>query len=123
MIFLDVDDLIVIARRVAGPDVRVRDAGLLEAAVARPRATVLGDVAYRDLPSKAAALLHSVVTNHALVDGNKRLGLGALVAFLGMNGVHLSCTNDEAYEFVVAVADGTLADVDAIAGVLAGLIA
>ena len=115
MIFLELEDLLVIADRVVGPDAQVRDLGLLEAAVARPRATLLGEQAYPDLLHQAAALVQSVVMSHALIDGNKRLGLGALIAFLGMNGVTLGCSNDEAYEFVMAVAEGSLADVDRIA--------
>jgi death on curing protein len=64
---------------------------------------------------KAAALLHSLVRNHALVDGNKRLGLAAVIAFYGMNGLRLTFSNDEAYELVMAVAAGHLDDVASIA--------
>ena len=53
-----------------GRDYLVRDYGLLEAAVARPQATVFGKDAYPDLDAKAAALLHSVARNHALIDGD-----------------------------------------------------
>ena len=74
MIYLDLDDLLHVAERVLG-EVLVRDVGLLEAAAARPRATAFGAEVYGDLFTKAAALLHSLATNHALVDGNKRLGL------------------------------------------------
>ena len=65
----------------------------------------------RTIHDKAAALLHSVVSNHALVDGNKRLGLGAVIAFLGLNGWRLTLTNDEAYDLVIAVASGEISDV------------
>lgn len=114
MIYLDLDDLLHIADRVL-PTVQVRDAGLLESALARPRATAFGADAYPELPVKAAALLHSLARNHALVDGNKRLALAAVVAFLGINGQRLTLTNDEAYDLVVAVASGELDDPDAIA--------
>jgi death-on-curing protein len=114
MIYLDLDDLLHIADRVL-PTVQVRDAGLLESALARPRATAFGADAYPELPVKAAALLHSLARNHALVDGNKRLALAAVVAFLGINGERLTLTNDEAYDLVVAVASGELDDPDAIA--------
>jgi death on curing protein len=63
----------------------VRDYGLLEAAVARPRATVFGKDAYPDLDSKAAALLHPVARNRALIDGNKRLALTAVIALFRFN--------------------------------------
>ncbi|MGB8021385.1 MAG: type II toxin-antitoxin system death-on-curing family toxin [Candidatus Nanopelagicales bacterium] len=114
MIFLDLDDLLHVAARVL-PEVLVRDAGLLEAALARPRATAFGADAYPDLHTKAAALMHSLAGNHGLVDGNKRLALAAAIAFLGMNGQRLTLSNDEAYELVTAVASGQLDDVDSIA--------
>lgn len=74
MIFLDLEDLLHIAERVL-PTVEVRDAGLLQAAAARPEASTLGEDAYPSLHQKAAALLPSVVRSHALVDGTKLLGL------------------------------------------------
>ena len=118
MILLDVDDLVHIAER-ALPAVDVRDAGLLEAAVARPSASAFGEDAYPTLHEKAAALLHSLVRSHALVDGNKRLGLASIIAFYGMNGFRLTFTNDEAYDLIVAVAAGELDDVSTIAECLA----
>jgi death on curing protein len=69
---LSVEQALRIARAAVGGPVEVRDIGLLEAAVHRPRASVLGQDAYPDLLSKAGALLHSLAGNHALVDGNKR---------------------------------------------------
>lgn len=118
MIYLDVDDLLHIARRLL-PGFQLRDVGLLEAAAARPRATAFGTDAYPSVHDKAAALLHSTVRNHALVDGNKRLGLAAVIAFYGMNGFRLTLTNDEAYELVMAVARGELDDVGPLAERLA----
>lgn len=115
MIYLDLEDLLHIATRTLGAPPEVRDLGLLESAAARPRASAHGQDAYPDLPGKAAALLHSVARNLALVDGNKRLALAALFTFLGINGLRLTWTNDEAYEFVIAVASGRLDDVTAIA--------
>ena len=115
MIFLDVDDLLYIAERATGGSVEIRDVGLLESAAARPRAFAFGADAYPTLHEKAAALLHSIVRNHALVDGNKRLGLTAIIAFYGVNGRRLTMTNDEAYEFVMAVAAGQIDDVGDIA--------
>ncbi len=116
MIYLTLPELLHIAERVLGGDPPVRDAGLLESAVARPRATAFGADAYPDLDSKAAALLHSLARNHALVDGNKRLALAALIAFYGVNGRRLTLTNDDAYDLVIDVATGHLDSVDGIAG-------
>lgn len=115
MIHLTLDEALHIARRTIGNGLLVRDAGLLEAAVARPAASVDGRDAYPSLVEKAAALVHSAVRNHALVDGNKRLGLMLLIVFLGVNGRALTMTNDEAYEFIVAIAEGRLDDVPSIA--------
>ncbi len=118
MIHLDLDDLLHVAARVL-PTVEVRDAGLLEAALARTRATAFGADAYPDLRRKAAALLHSLARNRGLVDGNKRLALAGTIAFLGLNGFALGLTNGETYELVMAVAAGELDDIDAIAAPLA----
>ena len=107
MIYLTLPELLRVAERVLGPDVKMRDIGLLEAALARPRTTAFGADAYPTLDEKAAALLHSLARNHAFVDGNKRLALSGLIAFYGVNGRRLALTNDAAYEFVVAIASGT----------------
>ncbi|MGI8627333.1 MAG: type II toxin-antitoxin system death-on-curing family toxin [Geodermatophilaceae bacterium] len=117
MIYLDLDDLLKIAERVIG-SVVVRDAGLLESALVRPQAVYFGEDPYPTLEEKAAALLHSLVGNHALIDGNKRLGLAAMIAFLGINGRRLTLTNDEAYDLVMAVATREIDDVTTIAAIL-----
>ena len=115
MIFLDLEDLLHVARRTLG-DVEIRDVGLLESASARPRSTAFGVDAYPSIHLKAAALLHSLARNHPLVDGNKRLALAATIAFYGLNGRRLTMSNDEAYELIMAVAAGELDDVEQIAG-------
>src|SRR5690242_4515475 len=76
------EELLHVAGRVLGPEVAVRDYGLLEAALARPQATAFGKDAYLSLDAKAAALLHSLARNHALIDGDERLGLAAVIALL-----------------------------------------
>jgi death on curing protein len=119
VIFLDLDSLLHVATRTLGSEPEVRDYGLLESALARPRASALGEDAYSGIHEKAAALLHSLARNHPLVDGNKRLALAATIAFYGMNGMRLTLTNDEAYDLVIDVASGRLDDVPAIASVLA----
>lgn len=120
MIYLTLPELLHIAERALGREPPVRDIGLLEAAVARPQATVFGADAYPDLHTKAAALLHSLARNHALADGNKRLSLAALIAFYGVNGRRLTLTNDGAYDLVIAVAAGQLDSAEEIAAGLAG---
>jgi death on curing protein len=116
-IHLDVEDLLHIARRTLGGTPKIRDIGLLHAACARPQTHVFGRDAYPTLPEQAAALLHSIVGNHALVDGNKRLGFAAMAVFCEINGCHLTMTNDEAYELTMSVARSEL-DVPAIAAAL-----
>jgi death-on-curing protein len=118
VIYLTLPDLLHAAERTLGAGYAVRDYGLLEAALARPQATPFGKHAYPDLDAKAAALLHSVARNHALVDGNKRLALAAVIAFYGLNGRRLTLTNNQAYDLVISVAAGQLDDADAIAAIL-----
>ena len=120
MIYLTLAELLHIADRTLDGEVSVRDYGLHEAALARPQASFAGQDAYPTLDHKAAALLHSLARNHALVDGNKRLALAGLIAFYGLNGRRLILSNDGAYELVMAVATGTLDVVDDIAGRILG---
>ncbi|WP_239379916.1 MULTISPECIES: type II toxin-antitoxin system death-on-curing family toxin [unclassified Frankia] len=120
MIYLTLRELLYIAERAIGSEPVVRDHGLLESALARPRATVFGRDAYPSLDGKAAALLHSLAHNHALVDGNKRLALAGLIAFYGVNGRRLTLTNDEAYDLVVSIASGALDSVEDITKILEG---
>lgn len=118
MIYLDLEDLLYVATRTLGGKPPVRDYGLLESALARPQATAFGDEAYPELHGKAAALLHSLARNHALIDGDKRLALAATIAFLGINGSRLTLSNDQAYELVMDIAAGRQDDVALIAAVL-----
>lgn len=113
--YLDLDDLLQIAREAVSGDVAVGDYGLLESALARPRATVFGQDAYPDVHVKAAALLHSLARNHALVDGNKRLAWTACRTFLAINGQWISAPEDDRFDFVIRVATGAVADLDKIA--------
>ena len=104
--YLTVEDLLDLARRLGvGP---VRDVGLLDSAAHRPRSEFMGQQAYETLAAKAAALMHSVAGNHALVDGNKRLALLSMVIFLRINGFELALSEDEAFDLTMAVAAGEL---------------
>ena len=120
---LTVEQALRIARAAVGGPVYVRDIGLLEAAVHRPRTSVLGQDAYPDLLTKAAALLHSLARNHSLVDGNKRLAWLATYVFLAKNGIAPEAEDDPAYDLVVGVASGAIDDVEKIAAVLASFVA
>lgn len=104
--YLDLEDALRLVEMAGiGP---VRDIGLLDSAMARPRSSAFGQDAYPTLPLKAAALLHSLVGNHALVDGNKRLGWLATVTFLGINGFEVDLKDDDAYQLVWDIAAGQL---------------
>ncbi|MCY3649819.1 MAG: type II toxin-antitoxin system death-on-curing family toxin [Acidimicrobiaceae bacterium] len=103
--YLEPDDLIDLAGRLLGDPPPIRDAGLLAAAAARPQASAFGTDAYPDIWTKAAALLQSIVGNHPLIDGNKRLGWLAAAVFLELNGVGITTApNDDVYRLVMRVA-------------------
>ena len=99
------DALLLIEDLAIGP---VRDLGLLDSALHRPAAILWGRDAYTTIDEKAAALLDSLVRNHPLVDGNKRLGWLATLVFLDINGHWIEAPDDDAYQLVMAVAAGAL---------------
>lgn len=109
--YLSLEDLLDLVNALdAGP---VRDLGLLDSACHRPQASFFGQQAYPTLAAKAAALMHSLACNHALVDGNKRLALLATVVFLRINGYALDLTDEQAFDLTMSVAAGQL-DADGI---------
>ena len=112
MIYLTLEDLLEIHRRViesTGGSDGIRSIPLLDSAVARPQATFGGIDLYPALPEKAAALLHSIISNHPFVDGNKRTGFTAMDVFLRLNDYHVVAGEDEIYEFVMSVASESIA--------------
>lgn len=122
--YLDREDVLTAGSIAFGAELKVRDYGLLDAAVARLRATVFGVDAYPEIWDKAAALLQSLARNHALVDGNKRTAWAAAWTFLHINGFELApeFDVDRAEDLMNAVAaqDGELSD---LAAALAGFAA
>jgi len=109
--YLDLEDLLHLIRILeVGP---VRDIGLLDSATARPRSSAFGSDAYPSISLKAAALLHSITTNHALVDGNKRLAWLATTVFLDLNGLAPELSDEEAFTLVWDVAASSI-DVEEI---------
>ena len=103
--YVDVEDLVALAAQILGDPPPIRDLGLLGSAAARPAASAFGEDAYPDIWLKAAALLQSLVKNHPLVDGNKRLGWLATAVFLQLNGEEAThASNDEVYDIVMDVA-------------------
>ena len=109
--FLDIEDVLELhalqLARYGGAE-GVRDQGLLESAVAQPRATFGGELVHNDLFIMAAAYLFHIVQNHPFVDGNKRTGLLAALVFLDLNGISLTHSSPRLYELALGVADGRI---------------
>jgi death-on-curing protein len=104
--YLDLEDVVEMVRILdIGP---VRDIGLLDSAINRPRSSAFGEDAYPSLSLKAAALLHSMTKNHALVDGNKRLAWLSTVVFCDLNGFAPHLTDDEAFQLVWDIASSQM---------------
>lgn len=105
----DVTELGIAMMAEEGEDFLIADPGLLESSLARPRASAFGEPAYPTLPAQAAALMHSLARNHALVDGNKRMSWAATKLFLRFNGIALRAPSpDEGERFVLDVAPDSL---------------
>ncbi|MGA2837313.1 MAG: Fic family protein [Acidimicrobiales bacterium] len=110
--YLELEDILQLVRYLGvGP---VRDVGLLDSAVARPRSSALGEDAYSSISLKAAALLQSITNNHALVEGDKRLAWLAATVFLDLNGLAPDLSDGEAFDLVWEIASTSI-DVEAIA--------
>jgi len=115
--YLTLEDLLSLCRDLG--NLPVRDLGLLHSAAERPATSLYGADAYPTVHEKAAALLQSLTRNHALADGNKRLGWLGTVVFYGLNGFELDAPEDDAYALVISVATGDV-DVREAAVTLAG---
>ena len=89
-----------------GGDVGVRDDDLLESAIENIYATFDGIELYPSKEEKAARLGYSLISNHAFVDGNKRIGMYIMISFLELNGIRIDATNDDVVELGLSVADG-----------------
>lgn len=122
VLFLDIDDVLLIhADQIAryGGSAAVRDRGLLESALAMPKASFFGQRAHPDLFLMAAAYLYHLVMNHPFVDGNKRTGTVCALTFLDINGFEFTCDNPTLAEFVLEIAQGRK-DKEQIAAFLKG---
>jgi len=118
--YLSVDDVLAAAEAHLGHPADIGDYGLLESAVARPQASVFGEDAYDTIHEKAAALLQSLATNHALIDGNKRTAFVSTALFYELNGHHVStAAEDDLFDLVIAVATRELDTVPVISRRLA----
>ena len=117
VVYLTLDEVLYIHKQVVeafGGSHGVRDMNLVESAVHRPQASFGGEDLYPDLWRKAAALMHSLLFNHAFIDGNKRTAFVAADAFLRKNGYRLRCNSKTAYKFLMN-ALASRVDVDRLA--------
>ena|SRR5688572_1699635 len=96
----------------SGGSFGLRDHGALESAVAQPEASFGGEDLYADLASKAAALGHSLIQNHPFVDGNKRIGHGAMEVFLLLNGHEIDASVDDQEKIIIQVASGKISRIE-----------
>jgi death-on-curing protein len=117
---LSLEDLLQVAARVVGPDVAVRDPGLLVAAVARASAVSDGEDVYRTPADKGAALLHSLAVNGPLATGNRPFALAAALALMGLLDAPAGIEPDDAVDLVTAIVTGRVEAVPEIAAALRG---
>lgn len=114
--FLSIQQVLAIHRRVVeefGGDPGIRDAGLLESAVAMPAAQVAGEFLHEDLFAMAAAYLFHLCKNHPFLDGNKRTALSSALVFLVLNETELDASDEQLEELTVGIAEGRLSKDDA----------
>ena len=105
--YLALDELIEMGESLI-PDFRIRDIGLLESALQRPEMTIYGEEAYPSFPEKIAALMHSLSSNHSLIDGNKRISWISGGAFAIINGMDFDVDVDTAEKVIMSLASGEL---------------
>ncbi len=110
--YLELEDAL---QQIAAVGFHVKDLGLLDSALARPKTTLFGEDAYPTLELKAAAMVHSIIKNHAMVDGNKRTSWFMLSSFLYINGYFIEMTADEGMEFTLGIATDKLSLTEAAA--------
>ena len=91
-----------------GGSIGVRDEALLESALEAAFADFGDKEFYPTKEEKGARLGYSLVSNHAFVDGNKRIGMYVMITFLEVNGIHVDCTNEEVTELGLALAEGSV---------------
>ena len=111
MIKFSKDKVLLLHRLIAeetGGSMGVRDEGLLEAALESAFSGFGGQEFYPSKEEKGARLGYELISNHAFVDGNKRIGMYVMLTFLEVNGIRLECTNEEVAEVGLAVAAGQM---------------
>lgn len=111
MIKIDKEKVLLLHQMIAqetGGSIGVRDVGLLESALSNAYATFGGEELYKTKEEKAASLGFSLISNHAFVDGNKRIGVYVMLTFLEAEGIKLNCTNSDVVALGIGVASGDM---------------
>ncbi|MBO4267297.1 MAG: type II toxin-antitoxin system death-on-curing family toxin [Lachnospiraceae bacterium] len=111
MIKFSKDKILLLHQLIAeesGGSIGVRDEKLLESALESAFASFEGNDLYRTKEEKAAKIGYSLISNHAFLDGNKRIGVSVMASFLEMNGIKLLYEDDELINVGLSVADGTM---------------
>jgi len=103
--YLELEDAL---QQIAVAGFYVKDLGLLNSALARPKTRLFAEDAYPTLELKAAAMVHSIIKNHAMVDGNKRTSWFMLSSFLYINGYFIVMNADQGMEFTLGIATDKL---------------
>lgn len=109
--YISIDEVIAIHDNMVatyGGSHGIRDLGLVESAISRPKATFGGEDLYTDIFTKAAALFHSLMFNHAFLDGNKRTTITATARFISLNRYELNASKREFVDFPLRVENNHL---------------
>ena len=115
MRLLSIQDIILLHKKLieqTGGSHGIRDAGLIESALNRALATFDGQDLYRTVKPKIAAVTYSLVNNHGFIDGNKRVGVTAMLLLLRINGYQISYTQQELVSLGLSLADGSATEND-----------
>ena len=104
--YLNIVEMMIINEEIIGAQSRLRDVDLLESAVLRPQSSAFGQDAYPTIIDKAAAQFHSLLRNHAFVDGNKRTSVVALLMFLRLNGYNVRWNAEHTLAMILKIATG-----------------
>jgi len=99
----------ILIRRTGGLD-GIRDMGLLDSALSSPFQSFAGEELYPSIQAKAARLGFSIIKNHPFLDGNKRIGILAMMVFLDLNGIKLECSDDDIITIGLGIASGKFND-------------
>ena len=91
-----------------GGSVGVRDEGLLDSAIENAFATFGGEEQYPSKEEKSASLAYSLISDHAFVDGNKRIGVYVMLSFLELNGIRIEASDDDVIKLGLGTADGSM---------------